>query len=104
MTFLHHAINTKSDEKPSFAQPAQAHPLSPLERSPDDEWSASLVETSEVEEAPMPVSNADLLDPWVPVVKSAFKFARASLWLPEVRCPMCSSGPTWLVADPPVGD
>lgn len=86
MTFLHHAINAKSDGSTSFPS-AQGQFLNPLVPAPD-EWSPDamfVVENSEGDEKPTPVSNAELLDPWVPVVKSAFKFARASLWLAEVR-------------------
>eukprot|EP00752_Nemacystus_decipiens_P009953 g8876.t1 len=86
MTFLHHAINAKSDDQTDFGAP-QGQPRSPLE-SALDQWSADpmlVIETPGAEEPTTPVSDAELLDPWVPVVKSAFKFARASLWLAEYR-------------------
>eukprot|EP00752_Nemacystus_decipiens_P009952 g8875.t1 len=85
MNFLHHAINAKSDDK---TDATQGQPPSPLELAPD-EWEADpgfvVVANSGAEEPPTPIPSAELLDPWVPVVKSAFKFARASLWLAEYR-------------------
>eukprot|EP00903_Cladosiphon_okamuranus_P016949 g15624.t1 len=86
MTFLHHAMNAKSDEDTNFAEPT-GRPNSPTS-SVLEEWAADpvfVVEPSEAEQPTTHVPNAELLDPWVPVVKSALKFARASLWLPEYR-------------------
>lgn len=82
MTMLHHAVNGKSDERALHA-PAGAPPTNDGERLPP------VAESQEAAEAqPQPATELPhvfSLDQRLPVIQSVLEFARAKLWMPEVR-------------------
>lgn len=89
MTFLHHAINANSDElvnpatgvRVTRGTPRTSPPPLPTDRPATSAQGARLPPD---QASPDATADRGPLDAWVPLVKSALKFAKSSLWAPEV--------------------